>query len=324
MMENTTNERDMQSDTNKHRLIDIEKHIIDRTSEQLDISAKRLIEISIHMKQLNSHIKGDIELSKNRIKSVLKNLVSNFSLNLIYELNENIVLRRARKFEEETSVVDNCFDELKDLIAISEEEKSKAKVGRLNKAEHPIYYAVISDKHYNNFDVSLSEIEANETDCINSLDSVTIKSLNAVYIGAFDIIIKGDKLPEWVNEFYIEAFRMFKDRCKTNKYLFESYILCSAFFSDILKRKGSSKLYEVTSTLSHLLLDDENVDAIVYESVQVRGAPVIAIKPSAVAKKVKHETVISFKVLSSLGYGLFYGKEINKGKVKEGQLVWSN
>jgi hypothetical protein len=49
----------------------------------------------------------------------------------------------------------------------------------------------------------------------------------------------------------------------------ELYILYSSFFSDIIKRKGSEKLYQVTSVIASRLLLSETTDAIVYVSVQV-------------------------------------------------------
>ncbi len=311
--------------SNKERLKTIKDHINKRTSEPIETSISGLKEISVNIKQLNSYIDSNLELSSKKIYHILTNLYSNFSLGLIYELNENIVLRRARKFEEKESKINYCFTCLKDLLSVPDDKKYIIKTGRLNQAKKPIYYASISDKNFNFYDTALSEVDAMETDYINILDSVTTKSLNAVYIGSFNFIARGQKLPEWVHKYHKEAYKLFKDKCRenNNNYLFESYILCSSFFSDILRRKGHDRLYDVTSTLASIIFEKNNIDAIVYESVQVEGAPVIAIKPNAVKEKVKHQDIFSFRVDTYLGYGLYYGKKVNIGSVKNGQLKWT-
>ncbi len=315
----------MVKQSDKERLQVINDHVNKRTSEPIETSICGLKEISMNIKQLNSYIDGNLELSNKKIYNILTNLYSNFSLNLIYELNENIVLRRARKFEEKKASINYCFTCLKDLLSVPDEKKHIIKTGRLNKAEKSVYYASISDKNFNSYDVALSEVDAMETDYINILDSITTKSLNAVYIGAFNFVLKGWNLPEWIHPYYKEVYKLFQDKCleNNNKYLFESYILCSTFFSDILRRKGHDKLYDITSMLASIIFEKNNIDAIVYESVQIEGAPVIAIKPNAVKEKVKHQDIFSFRVDTNLGYGLYYGEEVNNGNVENGQLKWT-
>lgn len=52
----------------------------------------------------------------------IERLLSHFTINLIYELDSNIVFRRARKFEDENSVTPYCFDNIQELSYISHEK----------------------------------------------------------------------------------------------------------------------------------------------------------------------------------------------------------
>ena len=104
--------------------------------------------------------------------------------------------------------------------------------------------------------------------------------------------------------------------------LYESYILCSSFFSDIIKRKGSKKLYEVTSVIASRLLLSETTDAIVYESVQVMDEPSIVIKPSIVDTDITHKNAYCFTVNENLGYGIYDVNIINECEIVGDKLEW--
>ena len=145
----------------------------------------------------------------------------------------------------------------------------------------------------------------------------TPKSNRCQLINPFDLLIRNQPLPGWVDDFYKTAFNMLRNNCieKNNEPLFNSYIICNAFLSDVLKRKGSERLYHVTSSIGKILLTDEHTDAIVYESVQVKDAPVIAIKTSVIDDHIEHNQVTCFKVKENLGYGLYYGETINKASI---------
>ncbi len=302
-----------------------DKHIkilTKRTSEDIEVSENNLLKLSICIQQLNSYIDNDIGLSSNAIYNKLKWMFSDFSFNFIYKLNEKTVLRRARKFEEKNSS-SYCFKNTQELSYI--QDSAKATMGRLNKVQQSMYYGVISDLHFNQFDTALSEINADEFDYINILDSETIKPLTTLYIGAFDLFIKNKEVPTWIHSYSHDIYKVFQDKCHEhhNNALLNSYILCSAFFADILSRKKHGNLYEVTSILSSIIFEAKEVDSIIYESVQVKSAPSIAIRPEAVDKKIKHTDAISFHVTSNLGYGIYYGKEINKGVVTHcGCINW--
>ncbi len=311
----------------KKQLEIIKNSIEKRVSETVSTSQEDLVQVSTYIKQLNSYIYEDIELSSNKIYNMLKWLQANFTLNLIYELDEEkVVLRRARKYEEKNSN-SPCFKNVQDLIYIPENLKDIVTLGRMNKAKEPMYYGVISHSKFNIFDTALSEVNSTEFDIVNILDSILTDTITTCHLGAFDLHIRYKILPDHIHNFNGEIYQYFIDMCneKENKFLLESYILCNTFFADILSRKKQGNLYQVTSTLSSIIFENDKIDSIIYESVQVQDAPVIVIKPEIVYRKMKHETTVSFQVKSNLGYGLYYGNELYKGKVIHNTCIeWDN
>ena len=294
-------------------------------SKTLEKCYAELIDASIYIDQLNNFIDDKIQLSENKVYQLIKYLYENHTLNLIYQLDKDKWLRRARKHEEkDTQTKKYCFTKTNELSVIPNGKKDKVGVGRLNKEKQPIYYGCFFDKDFNNYDVVLSEINAIDLDYINCLDSITTGYLEVIHIGTFDLFMRGQALPHWIDSYNLRIFKLFKKCCKKqqNRFLLESHQLCSAFFADILSRKNHKNLYKVTSVLADIIFENKQVDAIVYESVQVKGAPVIAIKPKALDQKVKHEKVASLKVEAHLGYGIYYTDVINKGTVDGDLLSW--
>lgn len=313
---------------NSKRKKDIDDCIEKRTSIDIEKSLEELIEVSLIIKQLNDFIDRKLELSSKEIKNKIQRLISHFTINLIYALDSEIALRRTRKFTTEKTSIPFCFDNLEDMLYVPESKKSIIKVGRFNKKEESIYYASIFFKKDEEsfFETAISEINGIELDYINILDSKPTKCLNVVYIGVFDQLARNKELPKWIDTYYNETYLQFKEKCleKDNRYLFESYLLSNAFFADIIQRNGCDRLYEVTSTISSILFDDEKVDAIVYESVKVKNSPAIAIKPKVVDNSVEHKEVCSIRINENLGYGIYYAQIINKGSIDNNNLVWDN
>lgn len=91
------------------------------------------------------------------------------------------------------------------------------------------------------FQTTISEINGDKLDYINILDSIPTKRLNTVTIGIFHYFIKSKKYITEEEKLFSDIFNYFKKRCIENNLqeFYESYILCSSFFSDIIKRKGS-------------------------------------------------------------------------------------
>ena len=316
----------MQNLNNEEKLEYYKMHFDEKTKITEEKSILDLRELSTMIKQLNCYIDGALDLSLEKIDSIISYFIKNFTIILIFELKENIIIQRSRRFQEKTSTIAYCFNELSELLYVPKNKKENIGLGRLNKVEEAIYYASIETDATDIDNISLSEINALEAEYINILSSTVKKSLNVMHIGAFDLLVRNQPLPGWVDSFYKTAFDMLRDNCKKKKlkYYFDSYIICNAFLADVLKRKGSDRLYDVTSAIAKRLLDDENTDAIVYESVQVKDAPVIAIKTDIVDDHIEHNQVTCFKITESLGYGLYYADKINEASIinNENKLVW--
>jgi len=302
------------------------EYIKKKCAEDIILSKENLIKVSIYINQLNSYIDGELTLSSNKIYNMLRWLYMKFTISLAYDLDENIVvLRRARKYDKKNSEV-NYFTDIQDLICIPDILKDKVELGRMNQEKEPMYYGIISHSKFNQFHVALSEVDAMEYDIINTLDSMLDSSIRSCHIGAFDMFIRGEKLPSYIHPFNKKVYKTFQDECKEkNSALLESYILCNAFFADIFRRKNEGNLYKVTSTLASIVLKDANFDSIIYESVQVKGAPVIVIKPSVVYSKMRHETTMACQVKENLGYGLYTLKVLAEGEIINNRCIeWEN
>ena len=305
----------------------IEKHINDRTSIDEEISQKELIEVSEIIKQLNSFIDGNLELSTNGIEIRIERLIRRFTINLIYELDSEIAFRRARKFEEKTSKIPHCFDTLQDLSYILDKKKHIIPLGRFNKKEESIFYASLhyKDDEEQLFHTALSEIDAHKLEYINVLDSIPTKRLKVAYVGVFDYFIRNVKIPKWIDEHYAITFKLFRKKCveKKNLAIFQSFILTNAFLADVVKRDGSERLYRVTSTISSYLLKEPNTDAIVYESVKVKNSPVIAIRTDIVDDCLEHKEAYCWQIEENLGYGIYSTNIINECEIDAFTLDWN-
>ena len=310
----------------------IKKTIEIRTSISVDKSIDELIEVSTLTKDLNDFIEGSLTLDDDKVYEIIKRLTSHFTLNLIIDLDSEIAFRRARKFEEEEeSKIPYCFDNIQNLSYIPESDKHIVPLGRFNKKEEAMFYTTVHLKNTKEqfFKTAISEINGTSLDYINILDSVPTKRLNTIYVGIFDYFVRNKKFPKVIEEhekMISNVFYEFKDKCidKNLIALYESYILCSSFFSDIIKRKKSGNLYKVTSTLSSILLEDTKVDALMYESVEVTYEPSMVIKPNIVDNHIEHLNAYCFKITNDLGYGIYYLEEVNSCDIVENNLIWKD
>lgn len=131
----------MEDLNNEERLEYYKNHFDKKTNITKEKSILDLKELSTMIKQLNCYIDGTLDLSLKRIDFMISHFIKNFTIILIYELKEEIIIQRSRKFEEENLTNPYCFDELKKLLYIPDDEKDKRPLGRLNIAEEAIYYA---------------------------------------------------------------------------------------------------------------------------------------------------------------------------------------
>jgi len=76
-----------------------EDYFYNRANESIEKSKLDLKHLSEMIKQLNCYIDGAIDLSLNKIDSIISHFIKKFIIILIYELKENIIIQRSRKFE---------------------------------------------------------------------------------------------------------------------------------------------------------------------------------------------------------------------------------
>lgn len=276
-------------------------------------------DVSIFIQQLNDFIDNELELSEDRIKYLLADLVGSFTITFDIPMDKGTKIRRARKFDKIEE--EPCFKDVSDLSYNPNPKDSK--IGRLNKENESIYYGCIYFKDNAGINVAFSEVNALPLEKINILESKTIKDINLRYIGIFDYVRRQVK-PYFLS---LDCYSVFEEVYEYAENTFDPHIfiafqLCDAFFSDILRRKESNKLYIVTSILASLFLEGNNVDGILYTSVKAEGSPVVAIKTTSVDNKIEHERAISFEIKESYGYALYKAKPLYKGQIKGEKIAW--
>lgn len=275
-------------------------------------------DVSIIIQQLNDFIDKELELSEERVKYLLDYLVGYFTITLDIPIDKGVKILRARKFDEIEKIP--CFE---DVSKLSYNPKgSKIKIGRLNKENESIYYGCIYFKDNAGINVAFSEVNALKLEKIKILESKAIQDINLRYIGIFDYI-KKQVQPWFISpENYSVFEEVYKYAEKTfDPHIFIAFQLCDAFFSDILRRKESNRLYIVTSILASLFLKGDKVDGILYTSVKAEGSPVLAIKVESMYK-IEHESAISFEIQESYGYALYKAKTLDKGQINGEKIAW--
>ena len=300
----------------------IDTYIEKRTSINKEDAKKDLQEVSELVKELNSYIDGILNLSQNSIDLKIDRLLSYFSFNLAFSFPADIALRRARKFDIKDSKIQYCYDKVQDLSYIPCEFKDIIQQGRFNIKGESRYYATIhfKDSKEKFFHTAISEIDGQKYEYINILDSFPTKRLNVTYIGIFDDFVRDKIPPKYVDEMYYTICQEFKKACTLNDKhidIYKAFIICNAFLSDIVKRdsKTSSKLYNVTSSISSHVLKDNNFEAIIYESTKVKEEPSIVIKPQVVDKYIEHREALCCKIDEIYGYGMYDITCINESRI---------
>jgi hypothetical protein len=279
--------------------------------------------VSIIIKQLNDYIDGSINLSKERITSLLDHLVGYYTITLDIPLDKGIKILRAVKYDnlEEKP----CFSEVSRLSYIPQNSKVVPSIGRLNIYGQSIFYGcVYFNDDFGGYNVAFSEVNSLKNERINILKSETTAEINVNYIGIYEHI-KRESKPYFLSK---EVYSYFKSVYEYEEKIFEKYVfvafqLCDAFFSDILRRKESERLYIVTSILASHFLEGDRVDGLIYASVKAEGSPVIAIKPSSVDSKISHKEAVSFEIQENYGYAMYKANPLYQGAVNGEVINWS-
>jgi hypothetical protein len=298
--------------------------LIDRKASEMNPDALYCCNsVSVIIKQLNDYIDGKINLSVERVTSLLEHLVGYYTITLDIPLDSGVKILRAVKFDnfEEKPY----FCEVSRLSYIPQNSTIVPCLGRLNKRGESMFYGCIYfNDNFGGVDVAFSEVNALKNEKINILKSETIAEIKVNYVGIYDYIKRGVK-PYFLSQCTYSSFNDVYEyeKSKFNKYVFVAFQLCDAFFADILRRKASDKLYIVTSTLASLFLEGDRVDGLVYTSVKAEGSPVIAIKPSSVDDKISHKEAVSFEVQEAYGYAMYKAETLYQGVVDGEKINWS-
>ncbi|MGI2172998.1 hypothetical protein [Shewanella ulleungensis] len=298
--------------------------LIDRKASEMNPNALYCCNsVSTIIKQLNGYIEGTINLSEERVSFLLDHLVGYYTITLDLPLDKGLKILRAVKFNNLEGKP--CFAEVSRLSYIPKKSNITPSIGRLNKCGESIFYGcVYFDDNFGGYNVAFSEVGALKNEKINILKSETSAEIKVNYVGIYDYI-KRESKPYFVSE---QVYSYFKsvyeyEEQMFDKYVFAAFQLCDAFFSDILRREESERLYIVTSILASHFLEGDRVDGLIYSSVKAEGYPVIAIKPASVDSKVSHKKAFSFEIQENYGYAIFRANSLYQGVVNGEIINWN-
>ncbi|MEZ9731193.1 hypothetical protein AB4291_08040 [Vibrio cyclitrophicus] len=224
---------------------------------------------------------------------------------------------------------DDNFSNIDDLSYIKHPTNNFPSMGRLNKTGEVLFYASIA-LHQSDTALRtvLSEARVKDLDKVNVLRShqKTDSDINLRMIGIWDKVRRDDcpyYLSSSVFDYYKEVMAYMEKRFEPK--LLCAYALTDRFFDDLLSRKGTERLYQVTSEVSSLLLHDTSCHGILYSSVEAKGEAVIALKPEIVDCAIKHINVTQVHVEKCFGYDFFEYKTLALAQSIEassGLLTW--
>lgn len=294
--------------------------IDNKANKECDNTA--LLYSSTFISQLNNHINGVSSLSISEIEEKIDYLVGCLTITLDIPINELEFLRvrrcEGKRFE--------CVKELSYVKAVT---KSFPAQGRMNQAGQALFYAALSVKKDDTaLRVALSEAGSKNLDRLNVLrsDQKSGCDLNIRVIGIWDQVRRGSQpyyLDSKIFNYYEKASNYMEQ--KFSRDLLYAYQLTDRFFADVLSRKGSVNLYQVTSIISYAILGGSICEGILYTSVEAEGEPVVALKPSSVDAKLVHQWAADVNIEKKLGYEFYKYRTLGKTKsidVQSGRLIW--
>lgn len=281
-----------------------------------------LLDASTYTRQLNDHICGINNLSAKEIATKVDYLVGCLTLTLNIP-TQGIELLRARYCS------NGNFGNIQELSYIQNTTKFFPNLGRLNQIGQTIFYAsVVLKKDDSALGTVLSEVKAKKLDHLNVLRShqKTDIDLNLRMIGIWEYVRRDEK-PYYLSQQTFEYYKKIEEyrNKRFNLNLTKAYELTERFLADILSRQGSERLYQVTSAISEVFLDDVSCDGILYSSVMAKGEPVVALKPQAVDTKISHQFITDVIVNEYYGYEFYdyktLGKTVSINSLSD-ELVW--
>jgi len=281
--------------------------LIDDKNDAFMQSKNHLNSVANTIKELNDYIDKNVALSDEDITERLNVLVQ-YRVVLDIPIPIDTLLLRAVQIDDGIKYPPR-YGNASRISYIPDDISYKAKLGRFNKDNEPMYYGAIS-KSIHNANVAFAEINAEENEYVNILSSKTSQELKVSYIGLLDYYKRDMELPFPVHPLFKEVYEYYK---KTHdEELLMAIEECDRFFNDITTRERSGNLYEVTSSLSAIFLKSESVDGLIYESVDTKNAPNLVLKPKSVDDKVKHKEARIILIKEKYKDSLYHGRDFNK------------
>ncbi len=301
------------------------KSVLRKANYMNDSHSEHLNGVRRAIERLSKHLEGVGDCSTEDISIDVEFLSCCTLLSPVpVPLEEGFPLLRARKFE-------NSCKEYKysNVSELSYKTDSIGK-GRLNRETEALFYSSYANVHQS-ISAVLSEIDAKKGDVVNLLRCKTkfvdepkngLRTLEILPIGLGDYFRRGLPLPFSLHSSIRESYDLFGKNAHPESLL--AMQLTDAFFTDVLKRKESPRLYSITSAIGFELLNRSgpDVDGLLYPSVTFEGHPNIAIKPLVVDEKIRFEAVDSVQVDECYGYGMYELKLLAKGLVRGKELKW--
>lgn len=296
------------------------KNLIDKKASDLNPQGDLAAYVASKISILNDYIDQKRELTEQQIDDILSEIVGYFTTTLDFHINKGLRLLRARAYK-----VVHHETEVSELSCISQKNRDKATIGRLNREKQPVYYGCIYFSDTDGVNVAFSESNSEVGVTVNILRSETKSDIKVRYIGIYDYVHRQLK-PRFMTE---EIFDYFKEvyeyqEKKYSESVFLAYVLTDTFLADILRRKNSGNLYKVTSRLFEIFSDNKSIDGIIYTSVKSEGDPVIALKSCAVDLKIKHKSCDCYRIINDFGYAKYRAIHTHRGSIStENKIIWS-
>lgn len=214
----------------------------------------------------------------------------------------------------------------KRLSYIAEDSGITPPLNRFNPEGASMFYGCLGGNS-NAIGAVLSECQARAGDIFYLLYSRTktstpesLDDINVVPIGVFDYLRRGVAIPFGLSNDYLQFYEAL--RLNTHPEGFLAMQLCDAFLCDILRRPGSPAVHSITAALATDCMQVPEIDGFLYPSTRLDGHPNLALKPSAVDGKLRHETAMSVRVERDLKYGMYVTKILCQGTVRDGVISW--
>lgn len=207
---------------------------------------------------------------------------------------------------------------------VPQESAYLVKIGRMNGNASPMYYgSLITENTASKSIITvLSEIKAEKNKIYNILFSQVIGEIVVIPIGVFDYFRRGIDHPFKKNMHpnFEAVYKYYEENLKGDSIL--PLYLCDAFLNDVLRKKGSERLYKITSAIANECLSISKADGIVYPSVEFIDHPNIVLKPEIVDKKIQHKKAYSIYLEESYGYGMYKLTFTHCGETSFDKIQW--